>query len=57
VERPVRTVMSVALSMFLHLEYGVWTKLTANQPRGKNLSYDNNNTAIAKTKKKKDSIR
>jgi len=32
--------------------YGAWTKLTADQPRGKNLSYDNNNTAITKTKKK-----
>jgi len=34
-------------------QYGVWTKLTADQPRGKNLSHYNNNTAITKTKKEK----
>jgi len=33
--------------------YGAWTKLTADQRRGKNLSYGNNNTAITKTKKEK----
>jgi len=32
--------------------YGGWTKLTADQPRVQNFSYDNNNTAITKTKKK-----
>jgi len=33
--------------------YGAWAKLTADQPRGKNLSYDNNNTASTETKRKK----